>query len=394
MTDIQGDMDSTEDLSRSGQVERLYSQFPGLLLQNRGFTSWSFAVSAGDAPLLLKVQTPSFPSMNGVRLTGDARTELLLSDSQDEVEEMCRSSGTMALLLTSIENFLQQVCPPCPLPALSAGEVRSSAAVLQCLEEIGWDRVHRLAEDLSSASVKCTDGQGSLHTISFSFPRDFPAAPAAANHSLPPSVWQPPTSAITLILESWQEAVNRLGPSWAALHELDRLCWVLDPDPPLPSHLHRRLVVAPSVSLHLTIDPAAPSALPDMMFLGADQRIAPLRAAMGSNLELWEEEEPLLTNLERLLDIEFPAQASSAREDWGVECGICYSYRLGGQGELGGELPTQSCEDSRCCQPFHPTCLFDWLQTLPGARVSLDTVHGECPYCTKAIQCPRPETQD
>ena len=28
-------------------------------------------------------------------------------------------------------------------------------------------------------------------------------------------------------------------PAWSALKELDRVCWVLDPDPPTPAHLYR-----------------------------------------------------------------------------------------------------------------------------------------------------------
>merc|ERR1712013_607403 len=89
-------------------------------------------------------------------------------------------------------------------------------------------------------------------------------------------------------------------------------------------------------------------------------------------------------NLERVLGVEFPSRTDSAKEDWSVECGICYSYRLGDQ------LPTKTCDDSRCCQPFHLTCLYEWLVNLPGARTTLSLVHGECPYCSKPMQCPRP----
>ena len=34
-------------------------------------------------------------------------------------------------------------------------------------------------------------------------------------------------------------------------------------------------------------------------------------------------------------------------------CGICYAYRLDAQ------IPDQVCEDSRCAQPFHQTCLYE-----------------------------------
>ena len=36
-----------------------------------------------------------------------------------------------------------------------------------------------------------------------------------------------------------------------------------------------------------------------------------------------------------------------------MECGICYSYQL----EV--EIPDKICEDSRCAQPFHSSCLIE-----------------------------------
>ena len=68
-------------------------------------------------------------------------------------------------------------------------------------------------------------------------------------------------------------------------------------------------MVAPSATLHLVIDPASPLAMPDIKFLGAEQRVAPLRKALVENLESWAEDEPLLTNLERLLDLTLPARS-------------------------------------------------------------------------------------
>ena len=68
-------------------------------------------------------------------------------------------------------------------------------------------------------------------------------------------------------------------------------------------------MVAPSATLHLVVDPASPLAMPDIKFLGAEQRVAPLRKALVENLESWAEDEPLLTNLERLLDLTLPARS-------------------------------------------------------------------------------------
>ena len=68
-------------------------------------------------------------------------------------------------------------------------------------------------------------------------------------------------------------------------------------------------MVAPSATLHLVVDPASPLAMPDIKFLGAEQRVAPLRKALVENVESWAEDEPLLTNLEHLLDLTLPARS-------------------------------------------------------------------------------------
>ena len=74
-----------------------------------------------------------------------------------------------------------------------------------------------------------------------------------------------------------------------------------------------------------------------MKFLGSDQKIIPIREQLAENTELWDEEEPLLTNLERVLGLELPSKAevdaASQAGDWSVECGICYSFKLGETGE-------------------------------------------------------------
>lgn len=36
-----------------------------------------------------------------------------------------------------------------------------------------------------------------------------------------------------------------------------------------------------------------------------------------------------------------------------MACGICYSYRLDAQ------VPDLVCDDARCAQPFHQTCLYE-----------------------------------
>lgn len=60
--------------------------------------------------------------------------------------------------------------------------------------------------------------------------------------------------------------------------DLDRNCWVLEPEQPRRSDTYRRVSLGKFCSLHLTLEPKANSVgPPDLRFLGADSAVAPLR---------------------------------------------------------------------------------------------------------------------
>ena len=80
------------------------------------------------------------------------------------------------------------------------------------------------------------------------------------------------------------------------------------------------------------------------------------------------------------------------------QCAICYTYRLAvdgpGQGGAtsggttsGGAtmIPEVACGNPCCNRSFHETCLSEWLQRLPSASRSFNTVFGHCPYCQSPI---------
>ena len=96
----------------------------------------------------------------------------------------------------------------------------------------------------------------------------------------------------------------------------------------------------------------------------------------------------LSLSVQRSVASENMAEVSAASQtgEWSMECGICYSYKLGDT----EQLPGVSCEDEKCCQTFHQACLHEWLVQLPDTRTSLNMVTGECPYCSKPIQCAKP----
>jgi len=375
--------------SKSFQLSQLYSLFPSLVCQNQSCTKLALLRKVGTLSLIVRVVCPNFPSSKGSKINGDENTLFLLEKSKAGITAAIEGSDTVIDMLSKVDLLLSEIENNNPKLGVSESlEVvaSSSSLILTELGTVGWDNVASISPDLSSATLSCVDADTQIsHTLDIQFPPTYPVnSPLVVTHQLP-DCWNPPiTTSVLQLYTCWEKAVSMYSSSWSALRELDRLCWVLDPDLPGPQHLYRRMVLGPSISMHIVVDPSAPLALPLVRFLGADQRISPLRQSLADNVDLWDEEDPLLTNLERVLEVEFPSKTDSEKEDWSVDCGICYSYRLGDQ------LPTKSCDDSRCCQPFHLTCLYEWLVKLPGARTTLSLVHGECPYCSKPIQCPRP----
>lgn len=111
----------------------------------------------------------------------------------------------------------------------------------------------------------------------------------------------------------------------------------------------------------------------------------------------WSNERSVRENLELWFGSSLPspllASSTTDKSDFLVECGICYTHRLpceendGEEGEE-GPLPEVKCNNPSCSRHYHESCLFEWLHSLPMARVSFDRIFGSCMYCCEQISCP------
>ncbi|XP_042713175.1 E3 ubiquitin-protein ligase FANCL isoform X3 [Chrysemys picta bellii] len=188
-----------------------------------------------------------------------------------------------------------------------------------------------------------------------------------------------PQSSLVDIYNQFLAALESLKEFWNAMDEIDEKTWVLEPENPTRSATMRRIAIGNNVSINLEVDPRHPTMLPECYFLGADHVVNPLRTKLNNNMHLWDPDITLLQNLKEVLETDFPSRAVLEKTDFTMDCGICYAYRLD------GAIPDQVCGDSRCGQPFHQACLFEWLQGLPSSRQSFNVIFGECPYCNKPI---------
>ncbi|XP_076478160.1 E3 ubiquitin-protein ligase Fancl isoform X3 [Bombus vancouverensis nearcticus] len=184
--------------------------------------------------------------------------------------------------------------------------------------------------------------------------------------------------------------VEMLEKSWSNLKQIDQNCWVIDPLPPKPSHLYRRIYLTPSLSMFIKIDPLNHMDLPEIKFMGSDTEVESMTELVSKNLYKWNPSCDIINNLMMLLDIDiFPQQEmkKEAVEDYNVvvadeECCICFSLKLENM-----TLPDKICNNEKCRKHFHTSCLLQWLQAIAGNHVIFDHIHGSCPNCKESISC-------
>jgi len=197
----------------------------------------------------------------------------------------------------------------------------------------------------------------------------------------------------TLIIPQFKALASQFNAFWDEMDHLHANAWVLEPERPSLSICMRRIGIGNHSSMQFEINPLNPRSIPmDIRFLGADSIIMPLRSKIHERAHLWNAKDvSLIDNLQVLLDMQFPKPKSTGgaastatvaafdEEEFSVECGICYAYRLA------ESIPDKVCDNPKCCRPFHSSCLVEWLRAIPTTKQSFDTLFGSCPYCSESI---------
>lgn len=300
--------------------------------------------------------------------------------------------------------------------------------LLDELDAVGWRHVVQLSEDLQSLELRACDAAQRAHCVRVVLPGDYGALSSRRRGKRPPppqrshgasrrhlecfvdapEPFEPAVDAVSSstedsnllahILRQFELFLARLQGFWNALDDIDANTCVLEPHHPARATGRRRVALEKHVSIQIEVDPASPASICELTFFGNDAAVAPLRERWSSSLFQWDDALSPRENLERVLGVSFPSPSERKMEEFAIECGICYSYRLelDAGSDSNTRLPTTSepqrtmipdrlCENRSCNRPFHEKCLFDWLKALPTARQSFNTVFGECPYCRETI---------
>ncbi|ELT94077.1 hypothetical protein CAPTEDRAFT_182288 [Capitella teleta] len=299
--------------------------------------------------------------------------------------EQCESVGSFLLELqhileSQLDTKVKKSCQPgSALPKYYEG-------LLSDLNDLGWERVTAIDPSFSRLTLEAEDEAQRKHCIKLEIPQNYPDVVPTFTHEMPCdfSLHWTPSSCLADIFHQFRNQLALFQEFWDAMDEIDSKVWVLEPEQPTRSCCARRIALGQSASLQMEVLPLHPKHLPSCLFLGADHVTDPLRENFNQNIQRWDHTQSLLSNLETILQMTFPSPCTTSKEDVTVSCGICYAYRLEDQ------LPDQQCEDKRCAQPFHASCLYEWLRSMPDHRQSFNIIFGQCPYCSQPITVKMP----
>ncbi|KAM8852822.1 E3 ubiquitin-protein ligase FANCL isoform 1-T1 [Synchiropus picturatus] len=353
---------------------------PLLLPLDRHRTLYDGFITVQERDFRVRILLPPDRQLKFAKLTCCFQLKHLLRGHQHVVKQRLQQSADLATFLLELKTVLE-VCLKSRPECRAIPPPQYYSQLISEMEALGWDKLLFIDDQFRTLKLNAQDSSGRQHVLTISLKSQHPAEAPEFSADLPIPLllsWTPQTkldqlhSRFLLVLESLTEF-------WDVLAEMDTQTWILEPEKPSYSDTVRRIAIANNVSIRVDVDPTHPKMLPECCLLGAEHVVTPLRNKLNANMHLWNPDCSVLHNLRDVLEIEFPSSATHEKSSFSVECGICYSYRLG------PAIPDQVCNDPRCGQPFHQDCLYEWLRVLPASRQSFNIVFGECPYCGKPI---------
>ena len=314
-----------------------------------------------------------------------------LAGQEEAIKQRLARSADANAFLGELSELLERPVAPAAIGASAQGPAGSDSQlgalpapdfyrrILSELDAIGWSAVVGVSAALRELELRVEDATGREHLLGLALPPEYPHAPPTVRATLPSPFevrWPVDAAsglavhALETALAQFRVALTRHQRLWDLLDDLDAHTWVLEPRAPRRDSVSRRLALGNHCSLQVELHVGAPTSLPEVQFLGAERHIAPLRLALNANLARWQPDEGVRHNLERVLQLRFPAreQHAAAAAEYAVECAICYMY------ELDGCVPESACDS--CSKPFHKACLAEWLRGLSTTQQSFNRLFG------------------
>ncbi|KAF3439112.1 hypothetical protein FNV43_RR17387 [Rhamnella rubrinervis] len=273
------------------------------------------------------------------------------------------------------------------------GELAKSSAfyrsVYSEIEEVGWEHLVRLGEDLTFLSFRILDKKGRVHILEIQLDRTYPKSPPSISADVPYVFnleWSM-HSRLKNVVQQFKEHLEKLQEFWSTLEDIDKSLWV-DHNMASFAISYRQINVGNDCFIMLSINVTDPKSLPEIRFLGSGPSVNSMRKQWQRNSKRWKRDNPFLENLACLLETHLPGPPDVQKKQQQVECGICYAQSLPVDDELGnnGWIGTDcTCDNTNCHRAFHSICLGDWLRSITTTRQSFNVLFGNCPYCSEPV---------
>ncbi|KAK6923189.1 FANCL, UBC-like domain 3 [Dillenia turbinata] len=274
-----------------------------------------------------------------------------------------------------------------------------AAALSPCIEEIGWDHLVNLAEDLMVLSFRILDKMQRAHIIEIQLDRTYPECPPKISVDFPYTFglkWSR-KSRLKHVIYQYLEHLEKLEVFWSTMEDIDKYLWVVGPKQHSYATSHRQINIGNDCFIVLSINVDDPRSLPECRFFDSDSEVNSLRKTWARNRKRWSKDKTIPENLSILLEAKLPGPPNVQKMDVQLECGICYAQCLPIDDEFGahsGSGTDYTCENANCSRAFHSLCLVDWLRSITTTRQyvqclrsfwSFNVLFGNCPYCSEPL---------
>ncbi|KAK1268598.1 hypothetical protein QJS04_geneDACA022107 [Acorus gramineus] len=288
------------------------------------------------------------------------------------------------------------------------------------IEEVGWEHLVNLSDDLSSVSFRIPDKQRRSYIVEIGLPEDYPESAPSVTAEVPYICqlrWSK-RSRLKDVVCQFSEHLEKLQEFWSTMDDIDRHLLVVDPRQASRATTYRRVDLGDECHLLLAIDASNPRSLPECRFFGPDAIVDILRKKWRRNSRKWTTNKSCPENLGNMLETALPGPPNINEDDKQVDCGICYAqylpigktlYLTGSLNsnkkiirmfcslrfslsieddeleDQSGSPPDYTCDNPNCSRAFHSLCLRDWLLSITTTRQSFDVLFGDCPYCSGPV---------
>ncbi|XP_023346634.1 E3 ubiquitin-protein ligase FANCL [Eurytemora carolleeae] len=254
---------------KTAEYGLMLKMFPTSISPSRKCHEIFWLIKLLDVTMSMKFFCPHFPSSRDIKIHGDPDILALIKKYIDEFQEHCSNSTSVLQYMVNFTGFLKAVEAKIKSTGkyeepVKNAEIQRNVLILAEIEKVGFDKVIDISQDLSKIQFGYKDSCSKLHKLDVLVPPDYPDETPSTISDLPEDSAPIKSSSFKDIYKSWIKSVEAYVPAWEVLEEVDRVCWVLDPDPPTPLNLYRRIAVGSSISLQIEIEPTDPTQLPQI----------------------------------------------------------------------------------------------------------------------------------